>query len=291
MKRPDASFFDRIASLRIDADRLGASMFAGRHATVLRGTSVVFADHREYRPGDDPRTLDIRAYARTDRPVVRRFEHEGQVVGMVVLDASGSMDYASSPDLPTKHAHAATLLSGLAFLLARHGDRVGALRIDDALRDELAPSARMDSLDRLVDALAVDVTQGRATKLAEALEATRLRLPRRALVFIATDALDYEPLERTLEHLRADGHYVTLLQVVDPAELELPFDGGSVFIGLEGDGEIIADADALRERYVEAARAWVERVRTQCHLEGVTHVLARTDDPPEHVLATLLGGA
>lgn len=290
MRRPDASFFDRIASLRIDADRLGASMYAGRHATSLRGTSVVFADHREYRPGDDPRTLDIRAYARTDRPVVRRFEHEGQVVGMVVLDASGSMDYASSATLPTKHTHAATLLSGIAFLLARHGDRVGALRIDDALRDDIAPSTRSDNLDRLMDALLSDVTAGRVTKLADALENARPSLPRRALVFVATDALEPEPLAKTLDHLVADGHFVTLLQVVDPAELTLSFEGGSVFYGLEGEGDVIADADSLRERYVVAARAWVEDVRTRCHRAGVTHVLARTDDPPEHVLATLLGG-
>lgn len=291
MRRPDATFFDRIARLRIDADRLGASMLSGQHATALRGTSVVFADHREYRPGDDPRTLDIRAYARTDRPVVRRFEHEGQIVGVVALDASGSMDYASSPSLPTKHAHAATLLSGIAFILARHGDRVGALRVDDALRDDVAPSARLDNLERLFDVLATDVVSGRGTALASALESARPSLPRHALVFIATDALDFAPLERTLDHLRADGHRVTLLQVLDPAELELSFEGGSVFFGLEGEGEIVADADALRARYVEAARAWVEQVRDGCHHAGVTHVLARTDDPAEHVLATLFGGA
>ncbi|MFO0693238.1 MAG: DUF58 domain-containing protein [Polyangiales bacterium] len=287
----DPSFYARVEALRLRAREVGEAILSGLHASRHQGASVVFADHREYRPGDDPRTLDVRAMARTDRPVVRRFEHEARLPAALYLDVSGSMRFRSRESLPTKAEHAELLLAGLAYVLLRQGDAVAALRFQDAIEADSPLRSQMVSFERTLDVLLAEPGDASRTSLPTVLEQALPRLSRRSLVFLASDLL--EP-GRPLDGLRgfaSAGHRVVVLHVLDPAELEFPFSDSAEFVGLEGESPLTADAGAVRDAYLRAFERHRAALVDACAAASARYVLARTDVPAERVLADLLGGS
>lgn len=285
----DPELCARIAHLRVSARSLADSVLAGAHPTRRIGSSVDFAEHREYRPGDDPRTLDTRVFARTDRWVVRRYQHEAEVRAELALDTSGSMQYRSRDDLPTKLQHGRDLLLGLGWLLLRQGDRVGAMDLDQSSGGSV-PTATGASHLALLAARFERSRPGAATNLARSLELLAADLARRALVVIATDAIDEASALTELARLRASGHTVVLLHVLDPMELEFDLEGSFEFCGLESEGRVVADVAQVREAYLREVRAFVESTRARCDEAGARYLLARTDHPAEQTLSELVAG-
>src|SRR5215470_9133134 len=112
----------RIVKLGLRAQRVVEGTISGLHRSPLHGVSVEFADYREYAPGDDLKRLDWRAYARSDRFVVKRYEEESNLRCTVLLDASKSMQYGRGP--MNKYAYAATVAASIAALLVRQRDSV-----------------------------------------------------------------------------------------------------------------------------------------------------------------------
>jgi uncharacterized protein (DUF58 family) len=283
----DAELCARIAHLRITARALADSVLAGQHPTRRVGSSIDFAEHREYRPGDDLRTLDSRVFARTDRWVVRRFEHEAEVRAWLALDTSGSMQFHSRDELPTKVDHARKLLLGLGYLMLRQGDRVGGVDMT-AGTSGLTPSGPgLAQLERL-EASFRHVQEGAKSSLAGALRATGSAATRKALIIVATDAIDDVSSLDELGGLRAAGHAVVLLHVLDPLELDLSLEGAWDFVGLEGEGRLVADVAIVRDAYQRELERFLEETRERCAKAGARYVLARTDVPPERIIAELV---
>jgi uncharacterized protein (DUF58 family) len=279
----------RIATLVLAARRAVEGLGSGLHKSPHRGASVVFVEHREYRPGDDPRLLDWRAYARTDRHTIKRFEQETQLRAMLALDRSGSMAYPAHPGARTKGDHAATLLAALAYILVRQGDLAGALPFADGPGTALPARSRPGQVEAIVGALAAPHASGTATDLGAALTALAERAGRRGFVAIASDLLDLrEGALDPLAQLAARGHDVVVFHVLHPDELTLPFEEPTRFEGLEGEASIDADPVALRAHYQQEIAAFLDRCRARCVAAGARYVLARTDVPPEHTLAETL---
>lgn len=282
----DADLWAKIAHLRLSARSLADSVLAGVHPSRRIGTSVDFAEHREYRPGDDPRMLDPRVFARTDRWVVRRFEHESEVRATVVLDSSGSMQFRGSPERPTKVDHARRILLGLAYLMLRQGDRVSGLDVVRRASGLVPSAAGLTQLERLRESLSTAAPGSRAA-MGDALMELGSASSRRALVAIASDAIDADDGLAAIGSLRAAGHVVVFFHVLDPFELDLPIDGVHEFVGLEGEGRIVADPALVRDAYRREIDAFLENVRARCADAGALYLLARTDEGPERVLADL----
>lgn len=288
----------RVSTLIVSARRAVEGLLTGMHKSPHRGASVVFVEHREYRPGDDLRLLDWRAYARTDRHMIKRFEQETQLRATLVLDRSGSMAYPSAPGERTKAEHAATLLAALGYVLVRQGDATGAATFDETLSALLPARSRPTQVDALAVALSEPPRAGAETDLAAALTALAERAGRRGFIAIASDLLDFRDRGAELgrEHgpfaplaqLVAHGHDVVVFQVLHPDELTLPFDGPTRFEGMEGEAALEVDPVALRAAYRREVDAFIDGCRAQCTAVGARHVLARTDVPPEHTLAELL---
>jgi uncharacterized protein (DUF58 family) len=279
----------RVATLVLAARRAVEGLASGQHKSPHRGASVVFVEHREYRPGDDPRLLDWRAYARTDRHTIKRFEQETQLRATLALDRSGSMAYPTQPGAYTKAAHAATLLAALAYVLVRQGDLAGAVTFAEAPGTPLPARSRPGQVEAIVGALAAPPEAGATTDLAGALSALAERAGRRGFVAVASDLLDLrEGALDPLAQLAARGHDVVVFHVLHPDELTLPFDEPTRFDGLEGEDAIDADPTALRERYQQEIARFLDACRARCTAAGARYVLARTDVPPEHTLAETL---
>lgn len=285
----DPAVAQRVSTLILTARRAVEGLLSGIHKSPHRGASVVFVEHREYRPGDDLRLLDWRAYARSDRHMIKRFEQETQLRATLVLDRSGSMAYPNMPGERTKSDHAATLLAALGYVLVRQGDATGATTFDATLGPMLPARSRPTQVDTLAAALAEPPRDGGATDLAGALSTLAERTGRRGFIAVASDLLDFrEGALAPLAQLVAHGHDVVVFQVLHPDELTLPFDGPTRFEGLEGEAALEADPVALREAYRREVDAFVATCRERVTAVGARYVLARTDEPPERTLAELL---
>lgn len=287
----DAETAARIAALRYEAERAVDGLRSGGHPSPHRGPSVVFVEHREYRPGDDPRLLDWRAFARSDRHTIKRFEQESQLEAVLLLDASGSMGWGAPRE---KLAHAAALLGATALLCAQEGDACALLRAGAAVEGELRARASAAHLDRLFGELARPADAGARADLDAALGRIADGVRRRGLVVVASDLLTppgaSDPLSG-LERLVARGHEVWVFQVLHPEELELPYDEPARFLGLEGEAALEADPRTLRDGYLAELRALLRAREDRVVGAGARHRLVRTDEPVEHALASMLGRA
>ncbi len=277
----------RLAGLTLRAKRTVDGLLAGMHRSPHRGASAIFKEHRAYRPGDDPRLIDWRAYARSDRYTIKHFEHETQLRGTLALDVSPSMRWGSGD--VTKQDHAATLLAALAYVLTRQGDAVSLMTFEDDVRDRIPARSGAAHFDYLMRALANPSHSAGKTSLHESLDKLIEHAGRMGLVVIASDLLDLDgaaldPIAR----IQARGHQTVVLHVLDPAEIDLPYEQPMRFEGLEGEAPLEVDPEGIRRRYREAISQFLESCQRRVVAAGARYMLARTDTPPEHTLLQLL---
>jgi uncharacterized protein (DUF58 family) len=265
------------------------------HKSPHRGASVIFAEHRDYRPGDDLRMLDWRAYARNDRYTVKHFEQETHLRAHLLLDLSASMAFDGGHPSTHKASYAATLLAAFAWILLGQGDAVGAFAFDTDLRKALPARNRPDHLEALLSVLALPVAHDRTLEnaakasLASCLIALSERVGRRGLVVLASDLLDVEPEALApLSRLSALGHDVMVLHIMHPQELEFPFKHGVRFEDAESLESLEADADSVRTAYLAELETFMRQAKERCLSAGARYAVARTDSPVQEVLAGLL---
>src|SRR3978361_601909 len=145
------SILARITSLGLRAQRVMEGTISGLHRSPLHGVSVEFADYREYSPGDDLKRLDWRAYARSDKFYIKRYEEDTNLRGTILLDASQSMSYGRKG--MTNDQCAATSAGSIAALWVKQRDAVGLAVFDDAERHFLRPVATQAQLHKILELL------------------------------------------------------------------------------------------------------------------------------------------
>jgi uncharacterized protein (DUF58 family) len=252
----------------------------GLHRSPRRGFSVEFAEHRPYQPGDDPRYIDWRIAARADRWVIKQFEEETNLRATIVLDVSRSMAWSGAPrERLTKLAYAERLTAAIALLLLRQRDAVGLVRFDESIRSALPPRARRGHWQRLVAAL--DSTgSGRASSAPLALEQSARLLTRRGMVVLISDLLmDAPGVLRAVRSLRARGHDVTVLHVLDPDERELPVRSDAVFVDPESSLAVAAVGADVQGAYRDTVDSVIAEWRRGFGAAGVGYDVVTTDSP------------
>jgi uncharacterized protein (DUF58 family) len=285
----DQEVVQRIANLRVRARRAVEGLRSGIHRSPHRGASVIFAEHRDYRPGDDLRLLDWRAFARSDRYTIKHFEQETHLRANLLLDVSSSMAYDGDDPATDKRAYAATVLGAMAFILLGQADAVGLITFADRLREVIPARARPGQLDAILAGLAQPADETARTDLNAALAACGERVGRRGLVVIASDLLDFQPTAlEPLTRLRALGHDVIVFQVLHPHELDFPFRELARFRDPESDEMIDTDPEAVRQAYLDQMMEFVVGCRQRCTAAGARYVLARTDAPVQEAVADAL---
>ncbi|HEY6878196.1 MAG TPA: DUF58 domain-containing protein [Polyangiales bacterium] len=285
----DPSFVERLEHLRFAVDGVVDGLHTGLHKSRRRGGGLVFAEHRDYRPGDDLRTLDWRAFARSDHHRVKRFEHEAQLRAILALDISGSMAYGGPRLLETKVGFAATLLGATAEVLLRQGDAAGVALFHGTLERWVPARGGHAHARALMEVLATRPTLGARTDLGRTFDELGERAGRLGALVIASDLLDYDDNAlRGLNRLTARGHRVTVLQVLHEDELSLPFREPLRFTGTEGEPALEADPRLLREAYLRELTAFRTRVKTACAAAGARYVLASMERPMHEILREAL---
>ncbi len=270
----------RLGGLELVTEGIVEGFLAGLHRSPRRGFFIEFAEHRMYQPGDEPRYLDWRLLARSDRLYVKQFEEETNLRSMLVLDTSGSMDWSGAPDTRlTKREYAERLAAALGLVLLRQRDATGLLTFDDAVRRVLPPRARRTQWHLLLRELQA-TPRGRGTAAEPALRRVVEQLHRRGLVVFISDLLFDPPLALTaLKFLRHRGHQVLVLHVMDPDEVELRGPAEARYEDPEtGDAVVLRPAD-WADAYARTVKAAVAEWRAACRRRGIAYERVTTDTP------------
>ena len=192
---------------------------------------------------------------------------------------SRSMHWRGDPARLTKLDYTQRLVAAISLLLLRQRDAVGIVRFDDQLRTVLPPRARRIQWQRVLGSLG-EAGAGQASDALPALEAAARLIRRPGMVLLFSDLLmDAEPVARTLRHLRAAGHDVTVFHVMDPAERDLLAGGDAIFVDPESGLEVPVTVADVRDLYRGTVADAISEWRRLCASAGATYELVLTDTP------------
>jgi uncharacterized protein (DUF58 family) len=272
----------RRAGLELTARRVLDGLYAGNHRTAALGTSIDFAEHRPYQPGDDLRAIDWRAYGRSDRLLLRRWHDERRLPVALLVDGSTSMDYGTPP----KIARARLVATVLGLMALDQGDEARVLEGEEA-RSWKPAHAGAGAAGRLAQAL----EEGRRTvtfDAAAALTAAATHLRRRSLVVLVSDLLCAPaPLAAAAALAARRGHEVAVLQPLDESELALEAGWGrSLLVDPEGSiPDVACDAAEAKDAYDRAMAAHLAELHRRLVAAGADHLLLRGAADPIPLLA------
>jgi uncharacterized protein (DUF58 family) len=284
----DPAVLARLSGLRLRVRATAEGVLSGLHRSPHHGQSVEFSEHKEYAPGDELRHVDWKVYGKSDKYYVKRFEQETNLRAWLVVDASGSMGYRGDEARMTKLGYACTMAGTFAHLLVRQQDAAGLAVFSGQVTAALTPRAEPSQVNAVLETLE-GLEAGGETRVEAAVRFLAERARRRSAVIVLSDLLDRdERLLRLVADLRRRRHEVTIFHLLDPAELEFPFDDPTLFLSMEDDRSVEARGRDVRKGYLELLGAWLERVRRTCGECDVEYVRVRTDQPLDEVLVPFL---
>jgi uncharacterized protein (DUF58 family) len=261
---------------------------AGLHRSPYQGFSNEFAEHREYTPGDDLRYVDWKVFGKSDRFYLKQFEVETNLLCYLLVDASESMQY-QGPGAPlSKLEYGQSIAAALAYLVLHQRDAVGLVTFDEEIRQLVRPSSSPTQLKQLLAAME-GAGAARKTNTGPIFHELAERFTRRGIVVIISDLFDdVDAMLAGLKHFRHRRHDVIVFHVLDPAEIDFPFQQVTMFKGLEALGEIVAEPRSLRAAYQREVQSFLRRVRSGCRAQQVDYVAVQADQPLDVVLTAFL---
>ncbi len=266
--------------LLVEARQVAFTVAQGVHGRRRVGQGESFWQFRRYQQGDAPQRIDWRQSAKSDHVFIREMEWEAAQSVWIWRDGSPSMDWSSQPELPEKRARADLLALALAVLLVRGGEHVALLGTGQR------PSSSQATLGRMTALLQAGAGTGAG---AERSLPPQIPLPRHAQLVVMGDFLG--DFERTVERLRIfaqRGIKGRILQILDPAEETLPYDGRVRFLGLEGEEPwLLPRVETVREAYEQRVQALKASLRSLAQSLDWGYSLHRTDHPPQTALMAL----
>ena len=276
----DPKVLARIDNLELLARTVVDGFINGLHHSPYFGLSVDFAEHRQYTPGDDIRKVDWRVFGRTDRFYVKEYEADTNANFVVLFDISRSMDYGSQG--VTKLDYGRYLAACLSHFSRRQRDRVGIVTFDDDVRDYVPSSAKhLDVVLHTID----NIEASNAGSFAAPINKIAEILTRRSILLVISDLYeDPAVVVDSLNLLRHKGNDVIVFHVLDPAELEFPFDGAAHFQDLETGESIPVVPDTLREQYLALMNDHITTLDQHLVRSGIDYCRFDTSKPLDYAL-------
>ena len=257
----------RIASLDLRARLVVEGLMTGMHRSPYQGISVEFAQHRQYVAGDDIRHVDWKVFGKTDKIYLKQYQEETNLHLICVVDASESMGFSSiDADGATwsKYDHATAIAAALSYMAIQQQDSVGLAVFDSDLKHYIKPSNSPTQWKVITQDLTT-VPKLKKTNTGRVLDQLAEKLTHRSVIVIISDFFDdVAGIKKGLRHLRFKKHEIMAFQILDPAEIEFPFEEATLFKGLEGMGELLTEPRALREGYLRQLAAFTEELQKTC---------------------------
>ena len=276
----------KIEGLDLKARLVVEGYIAGLHKSPYQGISVEFAEHREYVPGDDIKHVDWKVWSRTDKLYLKQYEEETNLITYLLLDTSESMRYRSNG--VSKLDYARLIAAALAYLVLQQQDSVGLATFDHEVRHFLRPSSHPSHLKQILHLMDTTAAEHK-TNVATIFHDLAERFKKRGLVIILSDLFDEVPnILSGLKHFRHRRHEVVIFQVLDPAEIDFPFQDTTLFKGMESMPQVLSEPRALRKAYQLEFENFLTEVRRGCRGNNIDHVLLRTDQRLDVALSAYL---
>jgi uncharacterized protein (DUF58 family) len=278
----DPAVLARVGRLELIARTVVEGFLSGLHRSPHLGASMDFAEHRAYSPGDDIRRIDWRLFARTDRHFVKEFEADTNTDFTCILDVSKSMDFSGAKGRPTKLEYAKYLAACLTYFSSRQRDRVGLITFDSDVVDRVPPSAKhlqtvLHTLDRL--------KPGGQGDLAAPLRKITEFFRRRCIVALISDLYhDPQDVMRAVVSLRGKGNDVIVIHLLDPAEVDFPYDDATNFEDLESGTLLPVIPALLREQYKDMVAKHLVDLNKVLGEAGVDYARFDTSKPLDFAL-------
>ncbi|AKJ63382.1 hypothetical protein L21SP4_00096 [Kiritimatiella glycovorans] len=269
------SYAERLKTMGLSVRKPVMGTLQGLHRSPHLGSSVEFAEYREYVRGDPIRLIDWAVYARSDRYVIRRFIEETNLRACFLLDTSASMGYRARGDY-TKLEYASYLAAGLMYVLINQGDSAGLMTFDSGVNRYFEPVGAFERLRPMLLHLE-DLDPAGESGIEAIMHEAAERLPPKGLVIVLSDLLeDPDSILRGLRHLQHFGHDITVFHVLDGGELRLPVHGNAEFREMESGERLTVDTEEIREAYTREVERYLDRLQRGC-TEGVAdYVFADT---------------
>ncbi|MDG2467655.1 MAG: DUF58 domain-containing protein [Pirellulaceae bacterium] len=291
--RPDS--LGNLSRLEFIARGVVEGFITGRHQSPYKGTSIEFAEHRQYVSGDDLRNLDWRVFGKSDRYYIKQYKEETNLRSTILLDASGSMNYVGERaakidgQMVSKFEYSKYLAAALSYLLVNQQDAVGLVSFDTEIRDYIPARSNARHLRVLLNTID-ELQTGAETELAGIFDDIAERVHRRGLVVVISDLFgDPTSLIKSLYHFRYRRHEVVLMHVMADEELTFPFDKWSDFRDLENPGSHEElDPVTLRAEYLDRVRGFISQIEVACGQMEIDYVPMNTRVPFEVALSGFL---
>ncbi len=282
----DPAAIMQIKNLTLRAKTIVEGFASGIHRSPLRGFSVEFAEYRPYVLGDDPRNLDWKLLARTDRVYIKQYEDETNRRCYIAIDQSRSMAYGREGY--SKAEYARTLAATLAYYLTLQRDVVGIMTCGNESPDYLPPRHRNGHLQQLMRLLDRD-SAGADSNLGEALSHLAGLSRRRGLVVLISDLLtDPETLSQPLGYLRGRGHEILVIRVLDASEVDLSLEKSAMLTDMETRREIYVDPQAAQAEYRRRFDSHQQQLVDLCHRRAARMLTLTIDQPLDVALLELI---
>jgi uncharacterized protein (DUF58 family) len=264
--------------------------YAGRHRSPYHDVSAEFADYRSYVPGDDIRSVDWKAVARTDRLFIKLFRKETDMSGYLLVDKSASMGFRGEANAEggSKYEYCAYLAAAISYLMLQQGDRPGLSLCDASLRSFQPPGGTLRHLQTFMQHLERASPDGE-TNVAAALRTLFPLARKRGLLIVLSDLLE-EPdaLFTALGMYRHRGFSVLLFHVLTEEELFLPGKSAARYTDPEGAGVLNVDPESIRGAYRKELQAHLDAVSGGCKARGIHYQLLKTTTPYHEALSAYL---
>ncbi|MBN68431.1 DUF58 domain-containing protein [Gimesia chilikensis] len=284
----DPQTLAKVQNLDLAARQIVEGYVSGSHKSPFHGFSAEFAQHREYAVGDDLRYVDWKVYAKSDRYYLKQFEAETNFTCYLLLDCSESMRYKSADAALSKWEYGRLVAAALAYVVIKQQDAAGLCTVSDKVNDFLRPASQPTHLKQIYYTLENTTVAGESG-LGKVFHELAERINRRSLIIIISDLFDdLESVLLGLKHFRHRKHDVSLLQVIDPAEQDFPFQEPVLFHGLENLPEQMVEPRALKKAYQEEFENFLKTVQRGCRDLKLDYSLIRTDQSLDVALSSFL---
>jgi uncharacterized protein (DUF58 family) len=241
--------------------------------------------------GDDIRHVDWKVFGKTDKIYLKQYQEETNLHLICVVDASESMGFSSitaDKAVWSKYDHATAIAASLSYMAIQQQDSVGLAVFDSDLKHYIKPS-NAPAQWKIITQDLTTVPRLKKTNTGRILDQLAEKLMHRSVIVLLSDFFDdVNNIKKGLRHLRYKKHEIMAFQILDPAEVEFPFEDATLFKGLEGMGELLTEPRALREGYLRQLQLFTEDLQKTCRGMHVDFVRLNSGDPLDVTLSGFL---
>ncbi len=281
----------KLSRLELIASQVRAGMIKGERRSTKRGTSIEFADYRNYTPGDDLRRLDWNIYARLEKPFIKLLEEEEDLAVHLLVDGSRSMDWGIGQS--QKFPYALRLAAALGTIALSAGDRLTVMVLNhqegsgsqpEEANPVFGPTRSRQSLLPFLDFLGTVHPAG-STDINHSLRDYALSRRRPGLAILITDLFAPGGYQDGLAHLQGRGYEVVLVHLLSPDELDPPLAGDLRLVDVEtGAAQDVSLDPGLRDLYRKRVQTWRGEVQAFCRKRNIRYLGLTTSTPWEKVV-------